>query len=75
MRTIVSILLACSLLAPLGAQRLAVYGPIVGNFVEVQPPTLPLGTSLFMQALTFCAADPVFGLVFTPMSSIYVSSV
>lgn len=43
--------------------------------LNLAAPTLPLGTSLFMQALTFCAADPVFGLVFTPMSSIYVSSV
>lgn len=37
-------------------------------------PSLPLGTTLFLQGATFCAADPSFGLVFTPMSSLYVAA-
>lgn len=36
-------------------------------------PSLPPGTTLFLQSATLCDADPAFGLVITPLSSLYVA--
>ncbi|MBL9079693.1 MAG: hypothetical protein JNL08_19480 [Planctomycetes bacterium] len=40
--------------------------------VPLIPPSFPLGTGpIFNQNATFCAADPAFNLVLTPMQTIY----
>jgi hypothetical protein len=55
----------------------AVAGP-AGTAILPLPltgPTLPLGTSLYLQSATLCGGDLVFGLVLTPFHTVYVASV
>ncbi|MBL9079692.1 MAG: hypothetical protein JNL08_19475 [Planctomycetes bacterium] len=61
-----------------GLVPLSAVADAAGNAILSVPltgPAMPLGTVLSLQSVTFCASDPVFGLVFTPFAALFVASV